>query len=95
MLFRSAFLMPGELIDRYGGLGGNWFSTPGTSYGARSIPPNLSPYNQFKILKPFEVEKSLSSPGMWNGQTGFGIQYQSPVGADILLKRGIIGPFGF
>jgi hypothetical protein len=30
---------------------------------------------------------------MFSGQTGFGIQFQSPVGADILIKRGIISPF--
>ena len=87
------FLMPGQVIDRYGAMGGKWFSTPGTSYGARSIPPGLSPYTQFKVLKPFEVQKSLASPGMFSGQTGFGIQFQSPVGADILIKRGIIAPF--
>jgi RHS repeat-associated protein len=87
------FLMPGQLIDRHGALGGKWLSTPGTSYGARSIPPGLSPYTQFKVLKPFEVQKSLASPGFFGGQTGFGIQFQSPVGADILIKRGIITPF--
>lgn len=86
------FLMPGQVIDRYGPLGGKWFSTPGTSYGARSIPPGLSPYTQFKVLKPFEVQKSLSSPGMFSSQTGFGIQFQSPVGANTLIKRGIIIP---
>ena len=89
----STFLMPGQVIDRYGELGGKWFSTPGTSYGARSIPPGSSPYTQFKVLKPFEVQKSVASPGMFSGQTGFGIQFQSPVGADILIKRGIIEPF--
>jgi len=87
------FLMQGQVIDRYGALGGKWFSTPGTSYGARSIPPGLSPYTQFKVLKPFEVQKSLASPGFFGGQTGFGIQFQSPVGADVLIKRGIIAPF--
>jgi RHS repeat-associated protein len=87
------FLMPGQVIDRYGALGGKWFSTPGTSYGARSIPPGYSPYTQFKVLKPFEVQKSLASPGFFGGQTGFGIQFQSPVGADILIKRRIIAPY--
>lgn len=87
------FLMPGQVIDRYGALGGKWFSTPGTFYGARSIPPGLSPYTQFKVLKPFEVQKSLASLGMFSGQTGFSIQFQSPVDADILIKRGIIAPF--
>ncbi len=62
------FLMPGQVIDRYGAMGGKWFSTPGTSYGARSIPSGLSPHTQFKVLKPFEVQKSLASPGMFSGQ---------------------------
>lgn len=86
------FLQTGQIIDRFGELEGRWFSVPGVSYGSRSIPPGKTPYLQFKVLKPFEVNKSLSTPGMLNGQTGFGIQYQSPVGADILLKRGIIAP---
>lgn len=86
-------LMPGDIIDRYGYLGGRWFSVPGTSYGARSIPPGLTPYTQFRVIKPFEVQKSLASPGMLSGQTGFGIQFQSPVSAEILIKKGIIVPF--
>jgi hypothetical protein len=89
----NTFLMPGQVIDRYGPLGGRWFSTPGTSYGARSIPPGLSPYTRFRVLKPFEVQKSLASPGLFSGQSGFGIQYQSPISADVLIKRKIIAPF--
>lgn len=46
-----------------------------------------------KSVNIYEVQKSLASPGMFSGQTGFGIQFQSPVGADILIKRGIIAPF--
>ncbi len=63
------------------------------SYGARSIPPGKAPYMQFKVLKPFEINKSLASPGAFDGQIGFGVQFQSPVVADILIKRGIIAPF--
>ena len=85
-------LMPGDIIDRFGPLSGKWFSTPGTPYGSRSIPPGLSPYTRFKVLKPFEVQKSLSSPGMFSGQSGYGVQYQSPVGINILIKRKIIAP---
>lgn len=88
----STFLMPGQVIDRYGALSGKWFSTPGTSYGAISIPSGLSPYTQFKVLKPFEIQKSLAALGFMNGQTGFGVQFQSPIGADILIKRQIIAP---
>jgi hypothetical protein len=85
--------MPGQIIDRYGSLSGKWFSTPSTSYGARSIPSGLSPYTQFEVLKPFGVQKSVASPGLFSGQTGFGIQFQSPISADILIKKGIIKPF--
>ncbi len=84
------FLMPGQVIDRFGSRTGNWFSLPGTSYGARSIPPGLSPYNQYTVLKPFEVQGSLASPGFLSGQVGFGPQFQSPVSVGVLLKKGII-----
>ncbi len=87
------FLKPGQVIDRYGSLSGKWFSQPGVSYGSRSIPLGQAPYTQFKVLRPFEVNRSLTSPGMFSGQKGFGIQFQSPVGADILIKRRIIAPF--
>ena len=90
---QRVFLRPGQVIDRYGSLGGKWFSKPGTSYGSRSIPSGQTPYTQFRVLKPFEVNRSLASPGAFGGQTGFGLQFQSPVGTDILIKRGIIAPF--
>jgi hypothetical protein len=81
------------VIDRYGSLGGKWFSKPSVSYGARSIPLGQAPYTQFRVLKPFEVSKSLAAPGAFSGQSGFGVQFQSPVGANVLIKRGIILPF--
>ena len=86
------FLMPGKIIDRYGSLKGYWFSEPSVSYGARSIPPGLSPYTKFRVLKPFEVRLSISSPGMFHGQSGFGLQYKSLVNARTLIKKGIISP---
>lgn len=33
------------------------------------------------------------APGMLGSQTGFGIQFHSPIGSDILIKRGIVEPF--
>ena len=86
------FLSPGKVIDRFGGSKGYWFSEPGVSYGARSIPPDIGPYTQFRVLKPFEVNQSLAAPGAFSSQTGFGIQYQSNVTVNILLKRNIITP---
>ena len=87
---KSTFLYPGKIIDRYGSTWGKWFSQPGTSYGARSISPGKTPYMKFEVLKPFEVIESLASPGQFNIQTGFGIQFQSQISAEILLKRRII-----
>lgn len=86
----NKYLMPGETIDRYGSRTGNWFSTPGTPYNARSLPPNMSPYTQYEVVKPFQVTQSIAAPGSMSGQTGLGIQYRSPVSVEILLKRGII-----
>jgi RHS repeat-associated protein len=83
-------LMPGQIIDRYGSLKGKWFSIPEVPYNFRSIPPGLSPYNQFRVLKPFEVNQSYASPGFFSNQIGFGIQFESPVSAEILIKRKII-----
>ena len=87
------FLRPGMVIDRYGSLSGKWFSPAGTSFGARSIPPGQSPLMRFKVLKPFEVNSSVASPGAFRLQTGFGRQFESPVGADVLIRRGIITPY--
>ncbi len=86
----QSVLYPGQVIDRFGPNTGRWFSTPGTSFEARSIPPGTSPYTQYEVLKPFEVQKSFASPGLFSGQVGFGVQFQSPLPAEILLKRGII-----
>jgi hypothetical protein len=86
------FLHQGKIIDRYGDLDGRWFSIPGITKGARSIPLDQGPYMKFQVLKPFEVSQSLASPGMLSGQTGFGIQFRSPVSAQTLIKKGIIKP---
>ena len=91
--YEHTVLQPGEIIDRYGPLGGKWFSKPGTSYGARSIPPGKGPYSMYQVLKAFEVNQSLASPGFLEGQIGFGPQIESPVSASILIKRGIIKPY--
>jgi RHS repeat-associated protein len=83
-------LMPGDKIDRYGNPSGKYFSPEGTPLDMRSLPPNadLSKYNLYTIKKPFEVNKSTISP--YYGKNGMGIQYESPVSAEVLLKKGII-----
>jgi hypothetical protein len=42
----------------------------------------------FEVTKPFPVEAGRTAP--WFGQLGGGIQYQTPVTLDTLLRRGII-----
>jgi hypothetical protein len=83
--------MPGDLIDRYGFEGGKTASPLGTSFGARSLPPDYAstkPYNAYRVLKPIEVDKGVVAP--WFGEKGLGIQYDLPVSVDVLLRRGFV-----
>jgi RHS repeat-associated protein len=87
----TKFLMPGEEITRFGSGTGKFFSPQGTPIPMRALPPdaNTNISNTFKVLKPFEVQAGQVAPAF--GQPGLGIQYLSPVSADVLLKHGIIG----
>jgi hypothetical protein len=84
------FLMPGTEIDRYGSAMGRFFSPLNTPIEMRSLPPwnDVSQYNRYTVVKPFEVEKGLI--GSYYGKPGFGIQYGFPVSAEVLKKRKII-----
>ncbi len=84
------FLMPGDTIDRFGKLGGKYFSPVGTPIEMRALPPgaDLLQYRVFKVVKPFEVESSTIAPAF--NKIGLGSQYYSPVSAETLLKREII-----
>ena len=84
------FLRQGQRVDRYGSRFGNWLAPEGTPYSARSIPAGKGPYMQFEVMKPFEVTKSIATPGFQYGQNGFGTQYQTPVSIDVLIKRGFL-----
>jgi hypothetical protein len=86
--------MPGDLIDRYGFEGGNAVSPIGTSFGARSLPPEYlgtRPYNAYQVLKPIEVDTGVVAP--YFGQPGLGIQHDLPVSVEILLRRGFLGRY--
>jgi hypothetical protein len=86
-----AFLMPGTIIDRYGGSGfSRFFSAVGTPASARALPRGtaLLPLRTFQVIKPFEVETGTVSPAF--GQLGLGQQYMTPVDLGVLLKRGIL-----
>jgi len=68
-------VLPGNLVDRYGGTGGSFLSPAGTPASARSLAPGTTfrPLNTYKVMKPFEVDAGRVAP--WFGQPGEGIQY--------------------
>jgi hypothetical protein len=82
--------MPGETFDRYGFGGGKFGSPTGTPLDMRSLRPGTEslPYNNYRVVKPFEVNSGGVSPAF--NQPGLGTQYELPVSIDILLKRGVI-----
>ncbi len=87
----STFLMPGQIIDRYGGSGySRFFSPAGTPAWARSLPPQTmrQPLRSFQVIKPFEVRAGSVAP--WFNQPGGSLQYLSPVRLELLLKHSII-----
>ncbi len=84
-------LLPGTVIDRFGGTGfSRFFAPPGTPASMRSLPPGSQQTLQrvFEVIKPLEVEVGIAQP--WFGQPGGGIQYRTPVDLDVLLRRGIL-----
>jgi RHS repeat-associated protein len=88
---KQVFLMPGQIIDRYGGGSySRFFSPPGTPNWARALPPGTASQSlrSFEVVKPFEVQSG--KVGAWFHQPGGGMQYQSPVKLETLLKRGIV-----
>ncbi|UOB18368.1 DUF6443 domain-containing protein [Abyssalbus ytuae] len=81
----------GQQIDRFGNLGGKYFSPTGTPLLKRALSPgaNTSIYNSFEVTKPFSVQQSTVAPAF--GKIGTGTQYYSPfLNAEELLKGGYI-----
>ncbi|MCE4564659.1 TNT domain-containing protein [Maribellus sp. CM-23] len=88
----SKTLNPGERIDRYGILKGNYFSPEGTPLEMRSLHPysNTETYNAFEVVKSFDVSSSVVAP--FYNQPGLGIQYKSVMSIETLLNKGYIRP---
>ncbi len=84
------FLMPGELIDRYGFNGGKFVSPAGTPISARAVRPGTEklPFTTFRVAKPIEVLSGGVAP--WFGENGLGTQHELPVSVNTLLKRGFL-----
>ena len=68
-------VLPGTVVDRYGGAGGSFLSPQGTPAAARSLAPGVEtrPLNAYEVVRPFEVDAGRAAP--WFGQPGQGMQY--------------------
>ncbi|MEU7525117.1 TNT domain-containing protein [Saccharothrix sp. NPDC042600] len=90
----SKLLLPGEVVDRFGGQSGKFLSPIGTPYAQRSLPPQslntceYEPgvrmsygYYRYKVDRPFAVLSGTTAS--WFGQPGGGKQFkvETPVGA--------------
>jgi len=85
------FLMPGEVISRYGFEGGKFVSPEGVPFEMRGLPPEYSatkPYHVYEVVKPFEIKYGPAAPAF--NQIGLGMQYELPVSIEKLLERGVI-----
>ncbi|WP_444934006.1 glycohydrolase toxin TNT-related protein [Microbulbifer sp. JTAC008] len=101
-VIREKIIMtPGQKIDRFGGWyddngfndKGSYFSDVGAPFENRALPPETmnSPYHQYEVVEPFEVEAGPIAP--WFGEPGGAMQYfvpKSEGGTDGLLKSGKI-----
>lgn len=84
------YLMPGDLIDRYGAATGSFLSPAGIPFDMRALPfgANTNSYNLYEVIKPFEVQSGVVAPAF--NQIGLGTQYLSPVPVQTLLDKNII-----
>ena len=75
----DVILSPGDnLIDRYGGLFGHYFSPENTPFEARALPStsnDLSIYHKYRVLRPLPVK--MGTIAGWFDQPGGGIQYKT------------------
>jgi nicrotizing toxin Mtb-like protein len=92
-------MVPGQVIDRFGGNGGSFFSPFGSPFEERALPPSsldtIDPaypfgYHVFRVRQSFIVEAGIAAP--WFGQPGGGLQYHSSVNANALLAGGFLQP---
>ncbi len=85
-------LAPGTGIDRYGSENGSYFSSPGTSYAARSLPYNAARigYTVYVVLKPLQVDACRIAP--WFDEPGGGMQFKTSETAAQLRAEQVIAP---
>lgn len=71
----EASLVPGTIVDRYGGTGGSFLSPQGTPPWARSLPfgAETRPLNSYQVMQPINVNADTAAP--WFNQPGGGLQF--------------------
>ena len=84
----SVRLEPGQVIDRFGGDAGKFFSPAGTPFELRALPGSPGNLSTFEVLRPFRVDSGLIAPAF--GQPGTGVQLVSPFSAGDLIGAGFI-----
>ena len=72
----EASLVPGTIVDRYGGTGGFNLSPQGTPPWARSLPfgAETRPLNAYEVVQPINVNAGTTAP--WFNQPGGGLQFE-------------------
>jgi len=93
-------LPTGTQIDRWGGYfdngtfrdKGRFFSPRGAAFESRSLPQSSLklPKRAYEVVKPFDVDAGPAIP--WFNQPGMGMQYESPIAIETLIKNGFIKP---
>jgi hypothetical protein len=83
-------LEPGTILDRFGGNEGRVFSVPGTSFAARSLPPDAltAGYHRYEVLRELPMWWALSTA--WFGQPGGGVRYRACYPAADLVALGFL-----
>ena len=92
-IIEDVIINPGDkdLIDRYGGEFGRYFSPENTPFEARALPStqnDLSIYHKYRVLKPLPAK--MGTIAGWFEQPGGGIQYKTEKMVQDLLNEGYI-----
>lgn len=85
----------GTRMDRYGGEGGDFTASPGTSFPQRALPPDSleKDYHVYETVKPFDSISGYPQYGETApafGQSGGGMQYKLPRSVQWLRENGYL-----
>ncbi|SRR5213594_3772292 len=90
----EATLVPGTIVDRYGGTGGRYLSPQGTPPWARSLQfgAETRSLNAYEVVRPIDVNAGTVAP--WFNQPGGGVQFKLGTGTTVqdLINSGHLRP---